>query len=120
MEEAFDYGYIQYQGVYQEIMKILPDKSHRHFSRLSNKWVIISLLIITTLIWLAVAAIPDKQLEVSFLDVGQGDAIFIQTPSGQQILIDGGPDPENICLALGDKLPFWDKSLDLFSTYPYG
>lgn len=40
-------------------------------------------------------------------------AIFIQTPSGQQILVDGGPDPEKACLALGDKLPFWDKSLDL-------
>ena len=38
---------------------------------------------------------------------------MIQTPSRQQILIDGGPDPEEICLALGDKLPFWDKSLDL-------
>jgi competence protein ComEC len=37
----------------------------------------------------------------------------MQTPSGQQILIDGGPDPEKICLELGNKLPFWDRSLDL-------
>ena len=38
---------------------------------------------------------------------------MIETPSGQQILVDGGPDPGRICLELGDELPFWDKSLDL-------
>jgi competence protein ComEC len=31
-------------------------------------------------------------LNVVFLDVGQGDSIFIRTPSGQNIIIDGGPD----------------------------
>lgn len=30
------------------------------------------------------------QLRVTFLDVGTGDAIFIQTPEGRHILIDGG------------------------------
>jgi competence protein ComEC len=40
-------------------------------------------------------------------------AILIQTPSGQQVLVDGGPDPDKICLELGEELPFWDKSLDL-------
>jgi len=75
--------------------------------------ILILLLIATALVWLAVIATPDRQLEVSFLDVGQGDAILIQTPSRQQILIDGGPDPEALSLWLGKKLPFWDKSLDL-------
>jgi competence protein ComEC len=52
--------------------------------------------------------------------VGQGDAIFIQTPGGRQIVIDGGPDPERICLALGEKLPFWDRSIDLLIlTHPH-
>jgi competence protein ComEC len=40
-------------------------------------------------------------------------AIFIQTPAGQQILVDGGPDPDKLCLELGKRLPFYDKSLDL-------
>jgi competence protein ComEC len=62
----------------------------------------------------------DDLLKVSFLDVGQGDAIFIQTPGKHQILIDGGPDPERICLALGKELHFWDRSIDLLIlTHPH-
>jgi competence protein ComEC len=81
--------------------------------RFPKSWGLILLLIGVALVWLAVAAVPGERLEVSFLDVGQGDAIWIQTPSGQQILVDGGPDLEKIFLELGERLPFWDKSLDL-------
>ncbi len=34
------------------------------------------------------------------LDVGQGDAILLQDPSGQAILVDGGPDPRMLDRAL--------------------
>ena len=40
-------------------------------------------------------------------------AILIQTPNGQNILIDGGPDPQTISLELSKKLPFWDRTIDL-------
>ncbi|MGN7478923.1 excalibur calcium-binding domain-containing protein [Solibacillus silvestris] len=32
-----------------------------------------------------------KQLVVQFIDVGQGDSILIQSPKGENILVDGGP-----------------------------
>lgn len=65
------------------------------------------------LAWLAVAGLPDGRLHVAFLDVGQGDAILITTPTGQQVLVDGGPSPAVLTSALGDEMPFWDRSLDL-------
>lgn len=54
-------------------------------------------------------------LKIIFLDVGQGDAIFIEAPSGNQLLIDGGPD-KNILNALGRVMPFYDKSIDMIIT----
>jgi competence protein ComEC len=34
---------------------------------------------------------PPGSLEVSFLDVGQGDAVLVRDPSGAAVLFDGGP-----------------------------
>jgi len=76
-------------------------------------WVLIPLLVIAILVWAAAIAAPSgDKLTVSFLDVGQGDAILIQRGS-QQVLVDGGPSPEKICLELGERLPFWDKTIEL-------
>ena len=45
--------------------------------------------------------------------MGQGDAIFVVTPSGRQLLVDGGPDRQELMRALGQRMPFWDRSLDV-------
>ncbi len=59
-----------------------------------------------------------KYLEVDFYDVGQGDAIFIETPNKKQVLIDGGADL-TILEKLGQELPFWDRHIDLIIlTHP--
>lgn len=60
-----------------------------------------------------------KLLEVSFLDVGQGDAILIQTPFDQNILIDGGPD-DSVIEELSENLAWWDRQIDLIIlTHPH-
>jgi len=79
----------------------------------STKWLILPFLVVVILVWSVALTTPDDKLHVSFLDVGQGDAILIQTPNGQDILIDGGPDPQKINLELGERLPFWDRTIDL-------
>lgn len=49
---------------------------------------------------------------VTYLDVGQGDSILIQTPSDNTILIDGGPD-SSVLSTIGRQLPFYDHTIDL-------
>ena len=51
-------------------------------------------------------------LTVAFLDIGQGDAIFIDAPSGNQMLIDGGPG-KSVLRELSKVMPFYDRSIDV-------
>ena len=95
-----------------EWLKLEMDKSSNLVSRLPKKLVIPPLLVIAILVSIAAATMPDDRLHTSFLDVGQGDAILIQRGT-QQILVDGGPSPQAIGLALGKKMPFWDRTIDL-------
>ncbi|RKQ31385.1 ComEC/Rec2 family competence protein [Oceanobacillus halophilus] len=61
---------------------------------------------------------PKPDMDVHFIDVGQGDSILIETPSGKTILIDGGP-PE-----AGDKVVNYLKDKEireidlLIATHP--
>jgi beta-lactamase superfamily II metal-dependent hydrolase len=58
------------------------------------------------------------RLTVSFLDVGKGDAIFIEGPTGVRVLIDGGPDA-SILRALGAELnPFERRLHAVIETHP--
>jgi competence protein ComEC len=71
------------------------------------------LALASVFVWLLVLGSPGERLTVTFLDVGEGDAILIGTPAGHRILVDGGPSGDAITAALGRHLPFWDRHLDL-------
>ena len=76
-------------------------------------WITLgTLVLIAVFLFVGGHSLADGKLHVYFLDVGQGDAIFIQTPSGRQILIDGGPD-NTVLQRLGEVMPFYDRSIDL-------
>lgn len=61
---------------------------------------------------------PTNILTVTFLDVGQGDAVLIETPDSVQLLIDGGPD-NTVLRRLPQELPWFDTSLDVvLGTHP--
>lgn len=79
---------------------------------ISKKFVFWGLLIGGSFIWSGVFSSPSGKLQVAFLDVGQGDSTFIETPNGNQILIDGGPD-RRVLSELGKVMPANDRSIDL-------
>ena len=93
-------------------------------------WLATGLAVPALLTWMAVLsspdsrlagvlAAPDGRLTVEVFDVGQGDAVFIRTPDGQKLLVDGGPDGQVIEQELGEALPFWDRKLDMvLLTHP--
>jgi competence protein ComEC len=52
-----------------------------------------------------------SELRVVFLDIGQGDAIWIQAPNGRELLIDSGPD-HAVIERLGSEKDFFDRTID--------
>jgi len=63
---------------------------------------------------LSVAVIhrPDGIARLTVLDVGQGDAILLEGERGSRLLVDGGPDPGRLLVALDEHLPPWDRRID--------
>ena len=51
------------------------------------------------------------ELRVSFLDIGQGDAILIEAPNGREIMIDSGRD-QSVIEQLGAVKNFFDHTID--------
>ncbi|MCF7835648.1 MAG: MBL fold metallo-hydrolase [Candidatus Marinimicrobia bacterium] len=87
--------------------------------RKNFKYLLLSaLLVCVAFVWYVVFCENRDGLEVYFLDVGQGDAIFIQAENGNQILIDGGQN-KAVLSQLSKVMPFYDRSIDVvIETHP--
>lgn len=62
--------------------------------------------------WRAVFNAPDGRLHIFLLDVGTGSAIYVVTPSGQKVLINGGPSPKRLSDHLGRRQPPFRRGLN--------
>lgn len=73
---------------------------------------IVILVIGLLLVWRAAVAVPDGLLHITFLDVGSADGVFIKTPSGKNILINGGESVTKLSDDLGRRISSFDRKLD--------
>jgi competence protein ComEC len=71
-----------------------------------------SLGLLTLLTWRSAASLPDGRLQLVFLDVDSADALLIQTPTGRNLLVNGGPSRSVLSDALGRRLPLFSRELD--------
>lgn len=73
-------------------------------------------ILVAIIVVVLVSVLPRPEasgnLRVYFFDIGQGDSEYIKTPSGQDILIDGGPD-SSILDELGKVMDFGDRQINL-------
>lgn len=77
-----------------------------------------SLCLCVVLLYREVSLLPDGDLWVHVLSVDQGDSILLVTPTGKQVLIDGGPNLQTL-EHLGTLMPFFDRTIELLVlTHP--
>ena len=84
-------------------------------SRRIAMWLLAPAAFLASLAW-SQALTEDGRLHVTFFDVGQGDAMFIETPSGRQVVVDGGADPLLMTRLLGERMRFYDRRIDIVAA----
>ncbi len=94
-----------------------------NISRRNRVYIFLTLLLLllvsTVFVWsIVLSKSGSGVLTVAFLDVGQGDSIFIEAPNGSQMLIDGGRG-RAVLRGLGKVMHFYDRSIDVvLATHP--
>src|SRR3989304_7445298 len=89
---------------------------HKFFSHIRAylRWYVLLLLVISIVILALVISREDRQGILTFvmLDVGQGDALFIESPTGTQVLVDGGPG-KTLMREITAVMPWYDRHIDM-------
>lgn len=85
----------------------------KNYRRYWRETVIVTFVLVNVFVWIAIyQRQPSDILKVYFLDVGQGDAIFIDSPTHGRLLLDAGRN-RKVLSELGKILPFGDKRIDV-------
>ncbi len=97
----------------------VPDRARERSSNVTRLWLA-ALAVVVVGSGLAASSRPDGRLRVTVLDIGQGDAILVEGDAGTRMLVDGGPDPDRLLVVLDERLPAWDRRIDLVVlTHPH-
>lgn len=96
-------------------MKIPREKKYSKF------WYAVGILLAANLaLWSAVyGAQTGDFAKLTVFDIGQGDAIYLRTVEGSDVLIDGGPG-DAVLSKLGTVMPFGDRKIEfVILTHPH-
>ncbi len=87
-------------------------------SRAQILWTLVGALVFVNLVFLLLLVPRPHELRISYLNVGQGDSILIQGPTGVDLLVDGGRD-RSVLRELPKVMGILDRSIDaVVATHP--
>jgi len=78
------------------------------------RWYILLALLFISVLLFSVILREDRNGILTFvvLDIGQGDALFIESPTGTQVLVDGGPG-KALMKEISTVMPWYDRHIDM-------
>ncbi|KPK94452.1 MAG: hypothetical protein AMJ88_03790, partial [Anaerolineae bacterium SM23_ 63] len=100
------------------LSKLPPERRPKIISAVSERvnlpagFTLIALAVSSSLMWQMIVHRPDGRLHLTVLDVGSGESVLIESPTGRFALINGGPSPIALSEALGRRLPVLHRHLD--------
>jgi competence protein ComEC len=100
------------------LIKLPPERRPKIISAVSERvnltagFTLAALAVSSSLLWQMIVHRPDGKLHLTVLDVGSGESVLIQSPTGRFVLINGGPSPIALSEALGRRLPILHRHLD--------
>ena len=86
-----------------------------HTTEVKKYWLpFLALILLGTVVFLLYLDYQSSHRGLTFtaLDIGQGDGLFIESPSGVQMLVDSGP-IHSVLTPLSKVMPLYDKHIDV-------
>ena len=84
----------------------------RYVKKYLTQFLLVTVVLTGVLLGYVIDSLKPPQLTVAFLDVGQGDAVWIQAPNGKEVLIDAGQG-QSVVQALAKQKNFFDRIIDV-------
>lgn len=79
-------------------------ENRRFLRERTARWVVVGAACLGGLGWCWAERVRAPLLEITFLDVGQGDAIFFRFPTGERLLLDAGSHPAEDAFDNGERI----------------
>jgi competence protein ComEC len=93
---------------------------HRQGPTAAQRGIAVAAALVIGVATLALGDAATRSTRLVMLDIGQGDAILVQSSGGARMLVDGGPDPDRLLVQLDARIPPWDRRIDiLVMTHPH-